>query len=139
MPFETFDKRAATSSTQPMITIQRGGPFSMNRAAREALGSPEYVELLYDREAHVIGFKPSTPESPYAYPVRPQGKNAATFTVAGQAFAKYYKLDVSTARRYVTKMIDDIMVLDLQGQSVDATGPRAATKRPLVNRDTPTP
>lgn len=131
MPFEAFDKRSATSSKQPMITIQRGGPFSLNRAAHEALESPAYVELLYDPTERLIGFKPSSPESPRAFPVRPQGKNAATFTVAGRAFAKHYDLDVSTARRYAAKMMQDMLVLDLKGDSVDVTGPRAAMKSRL--------
>lgn len=130
MPFETFDKRSATSNKQPMVTITRGGPFSMNRAAQEAMGSPEYVELLYDRADKLIGFRPSSEDNPRAFPVRSQGKNAATFVVAGQAFAKHYELDTSVARRYSVawKKNEGILVLDLKSDSVDVTGPRAAMK-----------
>jgi hypothetical protein len=128
MGFEVFDKRAAGVSKHPYVTVQRKGPFSFNRAAHELLGKPEAVELLYDREQERIGFRPTAPERPQAFPMRPQGKNAATFMVAGQAFAKHYKLDTSVARRYPVRMEEDIMVLDLRGDSVDVTGPRSRSR-----------
>jgi hypothetical protein len=131
MPFEVFDKRAATASKNPMVTIQKSGSFSLNRAAHKLLGEPETVELLFDREEKLVGFRAVSSTSPRAYPVRPQGKNAATFMIAGQAFAKYYDLDTTTARRYSVEMRNEILVLDLKSESVDVTGPRAAMKSRL--------
>jgi hypothetical protein len=56
--------------------------------------------------------------------------------VAGQAFAKYNELDVSTARRYGVKVDEDgILVLDLKGPSIDVTGPRATMKSRLADRE----
>ncbi len=135
MPFETFDKRAATASKNPMVTIQRGGSFSFNRAAHKLMGMPETVELLFDRAERLIGFRNVAATSPRAYPVRPQGKNAATFMIAGQAFTKHYDVDTSTARRYSVDMKDGILVLDLKGDSVDVTGPRASMKSRLGKVD----
>jgi hypothetical protein len=57
--------------------------------------------------------------------VRAQGQNSVTHIVAGQSFANHYGLDVSVARRYPVRMEDEILVLDLRGDSVEATGPRA--------------
>lgn len=131
MPFEEFDKRAATASKSPFVTIQRKGPFSLNRAAFELMGKPEAVTLLYDEEEEFIGFRPVSLTNPRAFPVRPQGKNAATFMVAGQAFSKYHGMDTSIARRYAVKMRDNILVLDLKSESVDVTGPRAAMRSRL--------
>jgi hypothetical protein len=128
MPFEVFEGRAATASKNPMVTIQKGGSFSLNKAAYRLMDEPETVELLFDREEMLIGFRAVSPTSPRAYTVRPQGKNAATFMVAGQAFGKYYDLDTTTARRYAVEMRDGILVLDLRSESVDVTGPRAAMK-----------
>jgi hypothetical protein len=128
MGFEVFDKRAAGASKHPYVTVQRKGPFSFNRAAHELLGKPEAVSLLYDREQERIGFRPTSPERPQAFPMRPQGKNAATFMVAGQAFAKHYELDTSVARRYPVRMEEDIMVLYLRGDSVEVTGPRSRSR-----------
>jgi len=131
VPFETFNKRQATSSKTPMVTIQMRGGFSFNKAAYDALGSPEAVELLYDREAKRIGFRASEPENPLAYPVKSQGRNTTGKQVAGQAFAKYYDIDVSVARRYAVDMQDDILVVDLKSKGIDVTGPRAAMKSRL--------
>jgi hypothetical protein len=127
VPFEVFDKRSAAATKSPMATIQRGGSFSLNKAAQELMGSPEAVELLYDLDEKLIGFRPVEPTSPRAFPVRPQGKNASTYMIAGRAFSKYYKLDASQARRYAVKMANGILVLDLNSESVDVTGPRAAS------------
>lgn len=128
MPFEEFDRRAATASKSPFVTIQRRGPFSLNRAAVELMGNPEAVVLLYDKEEKLIGFRPAPLTNPRALPVRSQGKNASTFMVAGQAFAQHYDLDTSVARRYAVEMQGDLLVLDLKAESVDVTGPRASSK-----------
>jgi hypothetical protein len=110
-----------------MVTIQSGGAFSLNKAAHELAGSPEAVELLYDPDEKLIGFRPAEMTSPRAFPVRPQGKNATTFLIAGKSFSNYYKLDTRHARRYAVGMQDGILVLDLNSDSVDVTGPRAAS------------
>lgn len=129
MPFEVFDRRAATAVKSPMVTIQKDGPFSFNKAAYEVMGAPEAVELLYDPKEKLIGFRPVSLTNPRAYEVRPQGKNSATFTVAGRAFSKYYGIDTTVARRYAVEMRKDgILVLNLKSDSVDVTGPRAAMK-----------
>lgn len=131
MPFEVFDKRAATTSKHPLVTIQKQGSFSLNRAAHKLLGEPDSVELLFDPVEKLVGFREVSSDAPRAYPVRPQGKNAATFMIAGQAFTKYYDIDTSLARRYSVKMQDGIMVLDLKSESTVVTGPRAAMKSRL--------
>jgi hypothetical protein len=125
MAFEVYDKRRASASKHPYVTMQRRGPFSFNRAAYELMGSPEAIELLYDRDEERIGFRPASPDRPQAFPVRAQGKNSVTHIVAGQSFANHYGLDVSVARRYPVRMEGEILVLDLRGDSVEATGPRA--------------
>ncbi len=115
-----------------MVTIQRGGNFSLNKAAYQGMGEPESVELLYDREKRLIGFRPVSSSSPRGFAVRPQGRHApTTFMIAGQAFAKHYEIDVSTARRYGVETRDGVLVLDLNSPSLDVTGPRAAMKSRL--------
>ncbi len=131
MPFEVFDKKSATSSKTPMVTIQKGGPFSLNKAAYDAMGAPEYVELLYDRDEKLIGFRPASLDNPRAYQVTTQGTRSTGRQVPGRAFAKFYDLDVTVARRYPVEMRDGILVLDLKGDSVDVTGPRSAMKSRL--------
>ena len=124
MPFEEFDKRAATASKAPLVTIQRQGPFSFNKAAYELLGNPEAVRLFFDKEEQIIGFAPASVDHPRAYPIRPQGDRSVTYMVAGKAFTQHYGIDASVARRYGVQARDDMVVLDLKSESVDVTGPR---------------
>jgi hypothetical protein len=70
-------------------------------------------------------FRSTELESPRGFPVRTQGKNSVTYMVAGRAFAKHYGIDTATAQRYPGKLEDDILVLDLRGDYVNATDPRA--------------
>jgi hypothetical protein len=89
------------------------------------MGEPKAAELLFDRENRKIGIKPVDPTSPRGFPVRPQGRNGSTFIIAGQSFTKHYGIDTSVARRYAAAKEDDMLVVDLNADSVDVTGPRA--------------
>ena len=126
MAWKTFDKRSATASTSPFVTLQKNnGPISMNKAAHELIGGPEAVELMYDPERELVGFKPVPLKSPKAFPVRPQGKNAATLMVAGQAFTKFFNIDTSVARRYPVEVGDDgVLIVDLNGESIEVVSNR---------------
>ncbi len=125
--FEVFDKKSAPSTKEPWVTIQRKGLLSLNRAAAEALGTPEAVELLFDRNAQIVGFRPAELDSPRAFPMRKQGRNPgrnANYLVGGSAFCKYYNIDTSIARRYKPEMNDNVLTVDLKQDYAIATGPR---------------
>lgn len=124
MPFKEFDKRAASTSKDPFVTIQRRGPFGLNKAAYELMGSPEAVTLLYDEEEELIGFKPASTTNPRAFPVRVQGSNSSSYLIAGQKFTKFHGINTDTARRYGVELRDGILVVDLRAPSTDATGAR---------------
>lgn len=124
MSFEVFDKRAAGVSKHPRVTIQRQGMFSFNKPAYSLMGEPEALELLYDRENERVAFRPVEAGRARSFPVRSQGSPSRTLMVAGRSFTKHYGLDTSQARRYPVTMEGDMLVLDLRGDSEDATGPR---------------
>jgi len=123
MPFEVFDKKAVPNSAEAWVTLQKRGNFSFNRKAIEAFGNPEAVELLYDRENKLIGFRPASPGAPRAYPVRKTG-NSGTHLVAGMAFSQHYGIPTEEARRFSPKLQDGMLVIDLKGDYEVATGPR---------------
>jgi hypothetical protein len=118
MPFEVFDKRQAGTTKIPFVTIQKTGSFSLNKAAVNLLGNPEGVELLFDPEENLIGFKPAALTNPRAFALRTQGGHSSTQMVSGHRFSKYHELDTTVARRYGVEMVDDILVLDLKSDSV---------------------
>jgi hypothetical protein len=112
MPFEVFDKKLAAVRGQPYLSIQRKGIFALNHAAFAALGEPNAVELLFDREVKIIGLRPGNPASPIAYPVRPNAKGTSHL-VSGTSFCKHYDIDTSTSRRWTARIEDGILYVDL--------------------------
>jgi hypothetical protein len=122
--FEVFDKRAAPASDEPMITVQRKGPISLNHAAYRALGEPAYVELLYDAEERIIGVRALQEKLPHAYPVRRQGRSH-TFLIAGHAFIRHFGIPNEVSKRYVAQMFDEVLGVDLKKPGVEVTSNRA--------------
>ncbi|MFC3297821.1 hypothetical protein ACFOD2_16695 [Clavibacter michiganensis subsp. insidiosus] len=57
------------------MTIQKRGLMSINRAAYEAIGKPEGVELLWDPERKLIGFRPAPLTKSERLPRRTQVPN----------------------------------------------------------------
>lgn len=117
--FEVFDRRTRPVPSQATITLQKRGTFSLNRAAFRALGEPEAVELLYDRAERLVGLRNATVDNPFAYPVRKQ-QNAASYLIAGKAFAQHYGISVGVTRRWPAQMVEGILAIDLKepGQEV---------------------
>jgi hypothetical protein len=127
MPFETFTKRMIPVSKAPFVTVQKRGTLSFNAAAHALLGSPEYLELLFDPENQIIGFRAATDTVQHAYPIRPVNANKSgtgTYVVSGRSFTHYYKIDTETARRFNVHLDGDILCLDLKGPSAEVTGNR---------------
>ncbi len=146
--FEEFDQYHSRSVKTLFVTIQRRGNFSLNRATFKALGEPVAVKLLFNRSKRQIGFRPANPNDPRSVPVRKQGQSES-YMVAGLTFCKEYDIDTSTARRYEGKMLDGVLIVDLNAPSTDATGPRVRNdvseeltgkqERRLVRRTTEKP
>lgn len=118
-----FDKRSRPIVDDAFVTIQRRGTFSFNKAARAAIGDADAVELLYDADERLIGFRPVEPSHPRAYALRKQGR-ANNWIVGGQAFTKSFKIGTDTAMRYVAAAQDGVLVVDLKQPGTDATGVR---------------
>jgi hypothetical protein len=124
MAFETFKRQRAPITTEPAVTIQKRGTISFNAPAYEALGAPDQVELLYDRDARLIGFRKADQNVEHAYIVRPLGKGS-THMVSGTAFLAYYGIEFEVARRWIARQQDDLLVVDLKEPGIEVTGNRA--------------
>src|SRR5215210_2631623 len=86
--FEEFDRKSTPIITTPLITIQKRGTFSANRAAFEALGEPEGIKLLYDKNQNVIGIRPADLEERNSYAMRKQPASDS-YLFSGTAFANH--------------------------------------------------
>lgn len=126
--FERWDRRSAPRIDVPLVTVQQGGLFSLNKAAFEGMGSPKKVELFYNPQTKVVAFAPTDDNNLNGYPPRQQGSQA-NFYVAGQKFTKFHDIDTSVARRYAAKIEQGILFLDLRGPSTIATGVRARAQQ----------
>jgi hypothetical protein len=111
--FEVFTGRAHPAGEEEVITIYRRGLVSVNRAAHKALGEPEAVELLYDRDERVMGMRGVSPDVQHAYPVRRQ-RATSSLLVSGRAFTRGYGIPTETARRYRAQMMGDVLAVDLK-------------------------
>ncbi len=128
--WELFDRKSRPSAKLPLVTLQGSGTFSMNEASYNAVGRPAFVELLFDKKAQIIGFRPAGEKSAHAYPIKPQ-QNGRTHQTGGRAFCAYYGIETGKARRFAAEMIDGVLAIDLKGPA-RATGrvskPRAEPK-----------
>ncbi len=121
MPFETFT-RQRKSDRQPYVTMQKKGVISLNKAAFDALGQPDSVELLYDAESRLVGLRKVDSSIEHAYQVRAPVENHATWLVSGAAFVSYYEIDNSESIRRPARLEEDLLIVDLNHPGVD---PRA--------------
>jgi hypothetical protein len=130
MAFEVFNKKLAPLSKGPSVTIQKRGLMSINRAAYALLGEPQAVELLFDRESKMIGLRPIEETAAHAYPLRPQSnkQDSGPLMVAGTAFTQYYEIDTTVSKRWVPKLEDGILCIDLKQEGVIATSNRTRAR-----------
>ncbi len=118
--FEVFDPRATPRVKEPFVTLQRKGVFSLNRAANALLGEPTSVELLYDTQARIVGFRPVDSDAPTAYAVQTV-ESGSSFLVAGTRFLAHYDIDHSTSTRWPAYLDGGVLCINLSkdGQPVE--------------------
>lgn len=119
--FEKFRRAKVTAGDTPIVAIHQRGIFAMNQAAFEALGSPQAVDLLFDRDEEVVGLKAAQRNDPDSYVVRQHTKYS--YQVEGRSFLTYYELPKAvTGRRYSAKMVAGILEIDLRQDLEEADG-----------------
>ncbi len=127
MPWETFYGRSKPAGRQAQIRIQTKGVFTINKAAHDLLDHAEAVELLWDADRQMIGFRPISPEEPHAYPVRPtkkQGVTGSTYIISAKAFFATFRIPIDTLRQFTPRKVDDVVAIDLQEKGIDAARTR---------------
>jgi hypothetical protein len=128
--FEVFTRRMVPLAEKPYVTVQKRGNLTLNKSAHVTLGEPTAVELLYDSEAKIIGFRAVAETVEHAYPLRPQGgKDAGPYIVAGMAFTKYYGIDTTLARRFPAEMDDDVLCVNISQPGTVVTSNRNGRRR----------
>lgn len=136
MTFTVFEKGSAPAPTIPTVTIQKRGMFSLNDAAFRLIGEPEGVQFLWDADARLIAIQGVPLETPNAYPARRQGpgkdKKRGIVLIAGTMFTKFIDIDTSVAKRWVPRVEDGMLIVDLNEPSQTV----ASTRRRLEKSPT---
>ena len=127
MPFETFKRQRLKPGAEPLVTIQKKGVLSLNRAAYVALEEPQAVELLYDRDARLIGLRKADSSVEHAYAIRTFGKGG-TWLVSGTAFTNYYDIDTSVPTRRAGRMDGGVLIIDLNDPGIPAVSNRESSQ-----------
>ena len=127
--FEVFTKKMVPLAKAPSVTINRRGTLSFNKAAHVAMGSPDAVELLFDRSERIIGVRKASSDQGNAYHVRSGTRpNDGPYFVTGGAFCRYYNVDTDRSRRWTPTFEDEILMIDLNGKSTDVTSNRSGSR-----------
>jgi hypothetical protein len=134
--FEIYKRQRAPATTDPSITIQKRGTLSLNVAAFTALDSPDAVELLYDRDHRLMALRKVDPGAAHAYQVRALGRGAvnSTWLISGMAFTAHYGIPTEVARRWIGRVEDGMLILDLATPGAEVTaGQRRKPNEALTN------
>lgn len=112
--FKVFAGKAKKNSPNPLVSIQVRGVLTLNKAALDQLGEPEYVHLLYS-DAGEVAIQATTADSPLAYQLRQNGKNdTGTRVISAKAFFDAVGVDYSKTRPVkMTIEEDGLGVLDV--------------------------
>lgn len=132
MAFKVFEKGSAPAPTIPTVTIQKRGMFSLNDAAFRLIGEPEGVQFLWDGDSKQIAIEAVPLTSPNAYPTRRQGpgkdSKRGIVLIAGTMFTKFIGIDTSVAKRWVPRVEDGMLIVDLNEPSQTVASTRRKTE-----------
>lgn len=117
--FEVFTGRVVATPHPPLYaTFQKRGLLTLNRAAFQALGEPEAVELLFNRDTRSMGIRPTGMGHSWSYKLRRE-ERSGMFKLSIAAFRRHYGLpEVTVAMRYRATQRDDMLVIDLNQEPV---------------------
>ena len=111
--FEVWDKNvhapAGQGESVAFVSVRVGGVIGMNKAAREMLGSPEAIRVMFDPKHGRIGLMPTHKDDERGHRLAySQGQ------VSCKKLFEYYGVRITESRRYRNlQVIDGILVVDL--------------------------
>lgn len=116
MAWEVFERTGrGTASSFPTVTLNAQQQLIPNRYAVEALGNPEYVSLLWDKQARAIGIRPATKDA--TAPLR------CTYSkkhihISARGFCLWAGITADAKGRWRAELIDGVLTVPLVGERV---------------------
>lgn len=128
--FESFSRQMLPLKHEPHVTIHKRGTMSLNRTAFVALGSPDAVELLYDRQAQIVGLRPVPADAENVSQVRASSHSpSGPWVISAMAFTRFYDIDTRVSQRWSAYVENGILCVDLTNDGVPVTSNRAANRQ----------
>src|SRR4051812_37889107 len=102
MAFEKFEHVGC--SFVPKVSVRNNGSIGISQGALRRFGiteSDRYVNLFYDRDNQVVGFRPVAEDTPNAVKliqrsiVGRDGKTSVNAFVSAKSFLDFYEVDYS--------------------------------------------
>ena len=113
---------------EPAVTLQKRGTISLNHAAFTAIGSPDAVELLFDRHARIVGVRQVDAHSLNAHFVRPStAAPTGPYIISAMAFFNVYNIDLPESRRWPAYLEDGVLCIALNSESITVRRNKPAT------------
>jgi hypothetical protein len=110
--FEVFTQVGPIKENGPALTLRLDGSVTINAAAYELLGRPNFVELLYAREQRTLGLRPCAPTVAHARIVRRDKDNKRTF-VSARPLLKFYGMEGARAANGPARQYGDVLAVQL--------------------------
>jgi hypothetical protein len=119
MAWTKLSRRSSLRSEKPSIGIQKNGRLSWNTGTQNALRSPQYVELLYDRDTRRLGIRRVEVEDIDTFQVRKAEKQQSwgisalgALNTIGISAAKAYRRFAKTDGDIVFITVEDAILVD---------------------------
>ncbi|MGI8868349.1 MAG: hypothetical protein ACR2F6_05730 [Mycobacteriales bacterium] len=128
--FESFNRWMLPLKADPHVPIQKRGTISLNRSAFAAIGSPDAVELLYDRERGIVGLRPIDVKADNAYHVRRTSASASgPWVISAMGFTRFYDIDTSVSLRWAAYLENEVLCADISKEGTPVSSNRARKPR----------
>lgn len=111
--FDVLDPPNLERLKQPALTITISGLMRLNTAAREAIGNPEHVELLYNVRDRTVGIR-STHSQNSAARVVFRGGNSLRTAVSGAGLMRRIGIALpKESHKIIGKAVDGVLIFDV--------------------------
>jgi hypothetical protein len=108
-PFEKF----SVNMPEPVVRIDKYGYVAINADALAALDSPQFVTLLFDREARRIGLGKAERGKDDAFPVTELLQGIFYIIGGSEKFSNHYGIVPAATGEFRAHLEDDILVAEL--------------------------
>ncbi len=110
--FEVFTQTNPIRENGPALTLRKDGSVTINAAAYELLDRPNFVELLYARDQHILGIRTCAPTVAHARIIQ-RDKGDTRTSVSTRSLLKFYGIEGARGVRGTTRQYGDVLAVQL--------------------------